>query len=256
MGVVNEDGNGERFAARPIAGGGTPTSVWRDWERAFPTLDLDGCPALVVVAPHPDDETLGFGATAALLKSRGVDVTVVCVSDGGGSVPGLSQLERRWLANDRLAELKSATGILGLGDPICLGLPDGELAGHEAELTERLAETVGRGPAGTWCAATWRGDGHPDHETVGRSAAAAVGRTGGTLLEYPVWMWHWARPDDDAVPWARMVKAPHDRAAIARKRRAAAVFETQLRPYERGLDPVLPAFVIERLFAVGEAVFL
>ena len=249
-------GNGARLAATPIAGGGTPAAEWRDWHRDFPVLDLSDCPALVVVAPHPDDETLGFGATASLLKSRGVDVTVVCVSDGGGSVPGLSPLERQWLVEDRRAELKNATAILGLGDAVNLDLPDGGLADHEAELTERLVEILGRGPDGTWCAATWRGDGHPDHEAVGRGAAAAVERTGDRLLEYPVWTWHWARPGDEAVPWARMARAPHDRAATARKRRAAAAFDSQLKPYEPGLDAVLPPFVLQRIFAVGEAVFL
>ncbi|WP_263992303.1 PIG-L deacetylase family protein [Mycolicibacterium madagascariense] len=244
------------MAATPIAGGGTPAALWRDWHRGLPVLDLTECPALVVVAPHPDDETLGFGATASLLKSRGVDVTVVCVSDGGGSVPGLSRLERRWLVEDRRTELKNATAILGLDDAICLDLPDGGLADHEAELSERLADVLGQGPNGTWCAATWRGDGHPDHEAVGRSAATAAERTGARLLEYPVWTWHWARPGDEAVPWARMAVAPHDHAATARKRRAAAAFDSQLTPYEPALDPVLPPFVLQRIFAVGEAVIL
>ncbi|HEX7825239.1 MAG TPA: PIG-L family deacetylase, partial [Mycobacterium sp.] len=70
-------GNGPRFAARPIAAGGTPTDDWVGWRRPFPELCLDDCPALVLVAPHPDDETLGFGATAATLRARGIDVQVV-----------------------------------------------------------------------------------------------------------------------------------------------------------------------------------
>ena len=247
-------GNGFRFAAQPISGGGTPAADWREWVAALPTLDLSDCPALVVVAPHPDDETLGFGATASLLRSRGVDVTVVSVTDGGGSVPGLSLMERRWLERDRRTELLSATTVLGLGEPIALGLPDGELADREAELTAMLTDIVAAQPPGTWCAATWRGDGHPDHEAVGRSAAAAVANTDAELLEFPVWMWHWAKPGDAAVPWHRMSTAPYDRAATARKRRAAAAFESQLVPYEAGMDVVLPPFVLQRLFAVGEAV--
>jgi LmbE family N-acetylglucosaminyl deacetylase len=249
-------GNGARFAEKPIADGGTPLAEWREWHREFPALDLAVCPALVVVAPHPDDETLGFGATAALARSLGIDVTVVVVTDGGGSVPGLSRLERTWLEKDRRAELRKATEILGLGEAICLGMPDGGLTAGEAELTERLTEIVAAKPTGTWCAATWRGDGHPDHEAVGRSAATVADRTGATLLEYPVWMWHWARPDDGAVPWHRMVKSPQDRAAVARKRRAVAVFESQLVPYEPDMDVVLPPFVLQRLFAMGEAAFL
>lgn len=249
-------GNGARFAAKPIAGGGTPALEWRQWAREFPALDIDECPALVVVAPHPDDETLGFGSTASLLRSRGVEVTVVAASNGGKSVPGLSPLEQTWLENDRRKELRDATAILGLGEPVCLGLPDGGLAERETELTDLLADIVQAGPKGTWCAATWRGDGHPDHEAVGRSAAAAVDRAGAKLVEYPVWMWHWARPDDDAVPWHRMAIAPGDRAAMARKRRAAAVFDTQRKPYGPETSPVLPPYVLARIFAVGEAVFL
>jgi LmbE family N-acetylglucosaminyl deacetylase len=248
-------GNGARFAAQPIEGGGTSAADWCGWGREFPAVDLAECPALIVVAPHPDDETLGFGATASTLRSRGVDVRVVSVSDGGGAVPGLSPLERTWLERDRRKELRLATQTLGLGEPICLGLPDGELSACEDELARLLADLVASGPKGTWCAATWCGDGHPDHEAVGRAAAAAVERTDSTLLEYPVWMWHWARPDDADVPWHRMSMSPVDRAATARKRRAATAFVTQLRPYEQGMDATLPPFVIQRLFAVGEAVF-
>ena len=252
---MTRSGNGARFAAKPIAGGGTPAHEWAGWGREFPTLDFDGCPALVVVAPHPDDETLGFGATAAMLKSRGVDVRVVAVTDGGGAFPDLSPLERVWLERDRRDELRLATGMLGLAEPIFLGLPDGELSSRETELADRLADVLDAGPTGTWCAATWRGDGHPDHEAVGRCAAEATARTGAALLEYPVWMWHWARPNDDAVPWHRMSTAPLDRAAMARKRRAATAFRTQLTPYEAGMAAILPPFVLHRLFAVGEAVF-
>ena len=65
----------------------------------------DDCPALLLIAPHPDDETLGFGATAAMLQSRGVNVQVVSVSDGGGAYPNLSPMERTWLEQTRRTEL-------------------------------------------------------------------------------------------------------------------------------------------------------
>ena len=248
-------GNGSRFAARPVAAGGTSTTEWLDWQREFPELNLDDCPGLVLVAPHPDDETLGFGATAATLRARGVEVQVVSVSDGGGAFPELSRRERTWLESDRRAELRRATEILGLSAPVCLGLPDGEVSDHETELTARLAGLLETGPTGVWCAATWRGDGHPDHEAVGRASAAAAERSGAVLLEYPVWMWHWAVPDGDAVPWHRMSKTRLDRAAMARKRRAAKVFRTQLTPREPGVEAILPPLVVRRLLAVGEAVF-
>jgi LmbE family N-acetylglucosaminyl deacetylase len=248
-------GNGSRFAARPVASGGTPTETWLGWRREWPELELGACPGLVLVAAHPDDETLGFGATAAMLRARGVDVRVVSVSDGGGGNLDLSPLERTWLERDRRAELRNATRLLGLPEPIRLGLPDGQLDAHEAELATLLTDLLESDPNDPWCAATWSGDGHPDHEAVGRAAVDAAQRAGTVVLEYPVWMWHWAQPDDVDVPWHRMVSVPLDRGALARKQRAVNCFVSQLNPYEQGVEPVLPPFVVHRLMAMGEVAF-
>jgi LmbE family N-acetylglucosaminyl deacetylase len=248
-------GNGARFAARPVVSGGTPTDTWLRWLRKMPELNLDECPGLILVAPHPDDETLGFGATAASLRSRGIGVQVVSVSDGGGADPGLSRLERIWLERDRRAELQCATKLLGLDEPIYLSLPDGQLEAHEPEVTNFLADLLAGDVNHPWCATTWRGDGHPDHEAVGRAVVRAARGAGTVVLEYPVWMWHWAQPDDVDVPWHRMFTVPVDPAALARKRRAAKVFATQLNAGQPGAEPVLPPFVVQRLMAVGEVAF-
>ena len=95
---VTGTGNAARFAARPLSGGGTSALAWTAWGRRFPELDLRGCKSLLVVAPHPDDETLGFGAAAATLQIRGVKVQVVSVTDGDASHPGLPIRKRRELA--------------------------------------------------------------------------------------------------------------------------------------------------------------
>ena len=75
------------------------------------------------------------------------------------------------------------------------------------------------------------------------------------MLEYPVWMWHWAQPDDVDVPWHRMLTVPVERAALARKRRAVNAFATQLNAYGPDVEAALPPFVVQRLMAVGEVVF-
>lgn len=245
--------NCDRFAAVPLAGGGTPV---RDWLTAdpLPALDLTDCPGLVIVAPHPDDETLGLGATAAQLAAAGVDVQLVAVSDGGGAYPDLSPFERNQLEHTRRTELSRAAALLGVPPPIFLGLPDGQLAEREDLLADLLAGILEAG-GDVWCAATWRGDGHPDHEAVGRAAAEAAGRTGAVLLEYPVWMWHWARPGDPAVPWHRAASVPLNRSALGRKQHAAQCFRSQLVSPVPDSPPILPAFVLPRLLAVGEVVF-
>jgi LmbE family N-acetylglucosaminyl deacetylase len=238
----------------PLAEGGTPAQAWLSAD-PLPPLDLGECAALVIIAPHPDDETLGLGATAAQLVSSGVDVRVVSVSDGGAAYPHAPASDRIRLETTRRNELHSATDVLGICRSVSLGLPDGQLADHEGRLTELLVEILAGATPGSWCAATWRGDGHPDHEAVGRAAAAACARTGAALLEYPVWMWHWAIPSDPAVPWYRARRVPLSQSALDRKRQAAQCFRSQFEPNGTGAGPVLPPFVLRRLMAVGEVVF-
>lgn len=241
----------------PLSGGGTPAREWLGPARGktLPALDLAECPGLIVVAPHPDDETLGLGATAAQLSASGVDVQVVSVSDGGAADPGAPPAQRTRLESIRRNELHRAAVVLGIRTPVSLGLPDGRLQDHQDLITDLLAGILQEAAPRAWCAATWRGDGHPDHETVGRAAAAACARTGATLLEYPVWMWHWANPADPAVPWHRAYSVPVSEPSLRRKRLAAQCFRSQFEADTHGSAPVLPAFVLERLLAVGELVF-
>jgi LmbE family N-acetylglucosaminyl deacetylase len=253
MTAVTSGGNGHRFAAVPLTQPGTAASAWVERLAAAPRLDLSECTALTIVAPHPDDETLGLGATAAMLRARGVPVRAVVVSDGGAAYPHLSPLERTWLERDRRAETTRAAALLGLGEPEWLGLPDGDLASRERELADALAERLTTDPVGAWCAATWRGDGHPDHEAVGRATAVACARTAVRSLEYPIWMWHWATPTDSAIPWSALSVVDVDAAAAARKRLAVREFRTQLATGQP--DAVLPDFVIQRVLTVGEVVF-
>jgi LmbE family N-acetylglucosaminyl deacetylase len=248
-------GNAARLAARSIADGGTASATWTAWDQRFPPLEVEACPGLVLVAPHPDDETLGLGVTAALLSARGVDVQVVSVTDGGAAYPALDTERRSTLEKIRRAELRRATRLLGLAEPICLALPDGEIADHEELLASELAAIISRFPTGTWCAATWRGDGHPDHEAVGRAAAVAARRTETLFVEYPVWMWHWATPADPAVPWHRARAVPLTFAAVDTKRQAAQCFHSQL-DSTADRPAVLPPFVLQRLMTVGEVVFV
>jgi LmbE family N-acetylglucosaminyl deacetylase len=244
-----------RFGAAPVAEGGTPVSTWTAWDHDFGPLDLADCPGLTVIAPHPDDETLGLGATIATLCAAGVDVQVVSASNGGASYPGLSDAARIDLEDVRRAELRRSLDALGAGEPITLGLPDGELSQHEAGLTARIAALLSAFPAGRWCAVTWRGDGHPDHEAVGRAAAAATAQTESVLIEYPVWMWHWATPGDPTVPWNRARRIQLSDDALSVKAIAAESFSSQTRPTSNA-DAVLTPAVLQRLLAVGEVVFV
>lgn len=85
---------------------------------------------VLVVAPHPDDETIGAGGVAALHLAAGDAVTVLVVTDGGGSrAGGLSSAE---MARRRRAELEEAMVILGIRQLVCLGLPEGRWRAADA----------------------------------------------------------------------------------------------------------------------------
>ena len=247
--TVTASGNGARFAARPLTVDGTAAQDWIDALAHAPELDLTTCREILVVAAHPDDETLGFGAALATLAGLGARVQVVSASDGGASHPGRDRLEAT-----RRAELHAAMEVLGVAAPLCLGMPDGELIDYEDRLADRLTELLDDRPGTPWIAATWRGDGHPDHEAVGRAAATAAQRRGAVLVEYPIWMWHWAAPGDAAVPWDRLRAVPVSAHALDRKVVAVQCYRSQIQTV--GAEPpLLPSFVVRRLLAVREVVF-
>ena len=241
---------------------GTPRARWDAWfadRQPDPLLDVPGAyRRLIVVAPHPDDEILGVGVTAARFAAAGVDVVVVAVTDGDASHPDSPTLTPERLAALRVEESRRACAVLGLPEPVRVGLPDSGVHAHEERLTEAIVSAV-RGGLAADCLvlSTWRGDGHPDHEAAGRAAAAACAATGARLAEYPVWTWHWAEPGDPRVPWHRRRRVALTDAALAAKRAAVDEFVTQVAPLsdQPGDEEILPDWILDRLVTPEETVF-
>jgi len=235
-----------------ITGAGTGEAVWRPWLSTSDAAPLDltdaGCP--LVVAPHPDDEILGVGGLLATL-GRG---DIVAVTDGEASHPKSTVYSQAELAALRRRESGAALSRLGLPQARVhrLGQPDGGID-EDAVATALTAWLY----PGRWCLATWRGDGHPDHEAVGRAAARACQDTGARLLEYPVWTWHWSRPGDPRIPWRRARVVPLADAARAAKSAAIEAFRSQIAPI--GPDPadaaILPDTTLARFRRPFEVVF-
>jgi LmbE family N-acetylglucosaminyl deacetylase len=113
---------------------------------------LTAHPALLVLAPHPDDETLGFTGLIDAYLQAGKPVTVAVVTDGdayceacrfwkSSSVAGpmCSAEELASFAEVRRSESTAAAGILGLPPPRFLGYPDTGLAAAWRNLEEGKA---------------------------------------------------------------------------------------------------------------------
>jgi LmbE family N-acetylglucosaminyl deacetylase len=209
---------------------GTDERTWLGTSRLsdLPPLSLVQPRRLVVVAPHPDDEVLGAGGLLRSMAGAGVETVVVAVTDGEASHPRAHRAGHD-LAMTRALERQRALNRLGCGSTHIhrLGFADGTVAEQRERLTDVLCRLLGPEDL---CLVPWRSDGHPDHDATGHAAVAAAQATQTRLLEYPVWAWHWARPESADVPWSRCRRFDLSRRQAARKRWASYAFTSQIRP--------------------------
>lgn len=110
---------GERCTTR------SETPPWR-WsqalaERAVPPFDPGHYGRLVVVAAHPDDETLGVAGTLRAARRAGAVITLVVATDGESAYPSFGPGARAELAQARRAELHAAHRLW-------VGIPDLDVA--------------------------------------------------------------------------------------------------------------------------------
>lgn len=240
-------------------GPGTQPEDWAAHPRAatMPGLDLDpdDVDRLVVLAAHPDDESLGAGGLLARAHRRGIVVDVVAATDGEASHPSSPSYSAAELASMRRAELRCAIDVLAPAATLHhLGLPDGGLAEHEEDLLTALVGLVGDGRR-TLVVAPWRHDGHSDHDAAGRAAAATAARTGAHLLEYPVWHWHWGEPA--TAPWEHFRVVHLDDAESAAKANAQGAHRSQVEPLsEQPGDEVLLGGNLLRHFAGTSEIYV
>lgn len=210
----------------------------------------------VVVAPHPDDEILMVGGALQQLSQLGRALLLIAVTDGTGSHAGSLDWPTERLARERPLESHAALQKLELRavETLRLGLPDGGLTRQQSRLADRLTDVL--------CPTdvvftTWRHDGHPDHEATGHACAAAAERVGASLIEIPVWAWHWARPGDVRLPWHRARRLVIDADAVQRKQEAIRAFVSQLMPdASTGAGPILPSTTVNRAGRSFEMVFV
>lgn len=135
---------------------------------AVPVLDAASA---VVLAPHPDDEVFGCGATLAAMRARGVPVQVLVLSDGATAEATPALVERR------REESRRAAALLGYPAPTFWDLPDGGLA-DVPDLAQRILAWIReRDPELVLAPSCW--EMHRDHRAVAQAAIDAVLAIGG-----------------------------------------------------------------------------
>ncbi|PPF23743.1 hypothetical protein C5C28_05550 [Rathayibacter rathayi] len=243
------------MVSRPFDGRleGTPLERWSaDGRRdRLPELTLserilsERIERVLVVVAHADDETLGCGGTIALARRLGLAVDVLIVTDGAaahGNRDARLAAERRREARAALAELGPGIGLA------FLEVPDSATLEHRERIAREVRERAGGTPGSVLLLSTWTGDGHRDHRIVGEVCAEIAHEFGHRLLAAPIWLWHWAVPEDPEVPWDALVRLRLDDELLERTRRARSRYRSQTCPGPDGTGAVLhPLFL--RTFA-------
>ena len=186
---------------------------------------------LLVLAPHPDDESLGCGGLIAEHHARGYGVHVMVLTDGAGSHPHSRAYPATRLSALRMEEARKAIVALGLSEDRIdfLGLPDGHVSSRGRQFNDAAAHIAqyARSHGVRAICTTLPHDPHPDHQAaywLGRRVAREVGAR---LLGYPVWTW--TLPPTGWLPLmplrgARLDIAHH----LAAKQRAIACHRSQI----------------------------
>lgn len=189
----------------------------------------------LVIAPHPDDEVLGCGATIARLAEEGAEVTVVAAC---ADLPPLYSAE---VAPQVEAEARRAHALLGVQHSVFLDLPSVEVSrGPVAALNGGLQRVVDEVEPELVLAPF--PDRHVDHRAVFDAAMVATrpigaGRGIRTVALYETvseTFWNAPGAEPAFVPtWTVDVTA-----TIDRKLEAFACFESQLQefPAPRSVD--------------------
>ncbi|MHB1121606.1 MAG: PIG-L deacetylase family protein [Ramlibacter sp.] len=146
-----------------------------------PVLDLAGARRVLVIAPHPDDETLGCGGTLArLAPACDVHVLLVTNGDGGGDLPPETSALRK-------QEMAAAVRTLGIANEVLhLDEPDGRFD-DTSSFRAALAAIVQRLQP-DWVFLPWLGDSHPDHSRISRASSQVLRRSAvQRVLYYETW---------------------------------------------------------------------
>ena len=187
---------------------------------------------VVILAPHPDDETLGCGGLIAAASAAGHPPIVLILTDGTGSHPNSCSYPPARLQAVREQEARDAVAILGLAAEHIsfLGLRDTAAPMGGAAFDRALGEILSTAAAtgATTILAPWEHDPHCDHLAAHRLAAAAAQVQDIRHLAYPVW--GWTLPPDTLLPGSiptgmRLDISDH----LAAKRLAIAAHATQHR---------------------------
>jgi LmbE family N-acetylglucosaminyl deacetylase len=222
--------------------------------------ELIGNRHVLVIAPHPDDESLGCGGLLAWAAATGHQPRVLFLTDGESSHPGSAAFPPERLGLVRRTEAIAACRSLGMArtDVTFLGLPDAGLSAlcrvDKGETIQAIRDWISlAGPAAVCVTAS--AESHGDHVAAYQLVKNALkGLRQHRFFSYPVWTW--LQPGDtSSLPvegWRIDVAAFHKQKQMAISRHASqhgGVITDAKKAF------VLPRALLERAYQHYEVLF-
>jgi LmbE family N-acetylglucosaminyl deacetylase len=184
----------------------------------------------IVIAPHPDDESLACGGLLAEACRQRLRGKVVVVSDGVGSHPNSKAYPPDRLRALRAEEARQAAAELGLKpeDIFFLGLPDRFVPceGEDAERAIGAIADCAKEIGARSLLVSWRHDPHCDHE-ASYQIARAVQRRAKELRLFEYVVWGQTLPPSTEVDPIGGFRIQVDQQALEKKRCAIAAHRSQ-----------------------------
>jgi LmbE family N-acetylglucosaminyl deacetylase len=222
---------------------------------------------LLCICAHPDDECFGFGGALALYASRGVETSVLCLTDGQAATNRGDASSAKQLGQTRRAEFEASCKVLGVTNYQVLDYHDGKLdceslealggalVSHIRRLRPHVIITFGlEGGLNT----------HPDHTAVSAAATAAFHWSGSPKRYIPVGnLWQPQRlyylttnfflPDRHAplpTPWTHTI----DISSVFEKKKEAFAAHKSQAPLMQMAMPIFEKQPKEELYTLAAAV--
>jgi LmbE family N-acetylglucosaminyl deacetylase len=193
---------------------------------------------VLIVAPHPDDESLGAGGLLQRLFAQKIPVRILFATNGENNAWAQRYWDKRWLigpderlqwAKRRREEALSAISALG-GKRGCakfMNLPDQGLTKvlmeADPELSVLIAEEIEEWEPTMAIIPTMR-DAHPDHSALAVAFSLALDSVGHSLMR--VWEYLIHKPQVPLIQEpVKLLLSPEE---VERKKRAILCHETQV----------------------------
>lgn len=231
------------------------SSILRRRASSHPELTLQS--STVILAPHPDDETIGCGGLITRLCNEGNPPYVIIMTGGGGSLDGHAEIKEEEIIKARRQLTLNSAKELGLPESNIhfLDFKDGSIGKRSQLEMDRLRELIEDLKPDN-ILVPHSGEGWPDHLTVreiGMQIAKECSYGSPNVIEYCVWMWYYNVWNLDWQNSRKVKLTPAERKA---KLRAVNEYILPLSPNGTPWSGILPKPFIKANTSKTELYFL